>query len=296
MKMPSQWLFEGTMEGSTPTSFSIRSLDRPWIPQNFTPVTRKGKIRGLARYGGARLDQTLLNLKQRGIIQISNEDIDTFQRIANVETKGLIQAINTWDSAVVSIGFMQWTLQHGKLQEWIQRAESAFKRYGIALDEYRKYTWQYSKGKPVQQIAIKGAINKDELRWGRWAERFYLAGLDPEIIAAEVPLARQHLQRHLNGLRSHLRQNGMLNDFAIFKTHYDRSLQIRGVFQAAYNNLPVAAKNGATNALRISKQRISVSTEDFLKILQKAILDAYTARQDNGIRIVTETKVGARFS
>lgn len=269
----------------------IPPLGGPKIPPNFKPVKRKGTIRGLARYGGDRLDRTLLTLKRKGLIQVSNEDIDTFQRIANVETGGLIQAINTWDSAVVSIGFMQWTLQHGKLQEWIRRDQSAFRRYGIALDESRYYTWLYPKGKVDRQTAIKGAATKDELRWDGWAERFYLAGLDSEIITAEVPLAREHLQRHLNGLRRKLSPD----DFSVFKAHYDRSLQIRGVFQAAYNNLPVAAQKGTTNALQRAKKVGVVTTKDFLKILQKAILDAYKDRQDDGTRIVTETEVGARF-
>ena len=96
-------------------------------------------------------------------------------------------------------------------------------------------------------------------------------------------------------MRSYLRRRGRLDDFSVFQFHYDRSLPIRGVFQAAYNNLSAAAKKGTPNALRIAKKAGNVKTEEFLKILQQAILDAYKARNDNGTRIVTETRNGARF-
>jgi hypothetical protein len=110
------------------------------ICENCKLVKRQGVPRGLGRYGGDRLDKALLALRNQGLTSITNENIDTLQRIANVETRGLIQGINTWDSAVVSIGFMQWTLQHNKVQAWVRAAESAFRRYGIALDD-RTYRW-----------------------------------------------------------------------------------------------------------------------------------------------------------
>ncbi|MCI0393241.1 MAG: peptidoglycan-binding protein [Acidobacteria bacterium] len=273
----------------------VPPLGGPKVPLGFKPAQRRGVVRGLARYGGDRLDRKLLSLKTHGIISVSNEDIDTLQRIANVETRGLVQGINTWDSAVVSSGFMQWTLQHGKLQEWIKMAEAAFQRYGIELDN-RTYKWYDAKGNVTgSQQAIKGAAIKDELRWNGWAERFFLAGLDTEIIAAEVKLAGLWLQRHLNGLKTHLRRQNMLNDFTVFKTHYGTSLQVRGIFQAAYNNLPAAAKDGTTNALRIARAAGGVSTQRFVEILQDAILKAYAARNDDGTRIITETRTGARF-
>ncbi|MBI1925777.1 D-alanyl-D-alanine carboxypeptidase family protein [Candidatus Poribacteria bacterium] len=270
----------------------VPPLGGPKVPPGFKPVERRGVVRGLALYGGDRLDRKLLSLKIQGIISVSNEDIDTFQRIANVETRGLVQAINTWDSAVVSSGFMQWTLQHGKLQEWIKMAEAAFQRYGIELDN-RTYKWYDTKGNVTgTQQAIKGAATKDELRWNGWAERFFWAGLDTEIIVAEVKLAVLWLQRHITSFKKRLNSA----DFAVFKAHYDSSLQIRGIFQSAYNNLPVAAINGTTNALRSAKAAGGVSTERFLKILQDEILKAYIARGDDGTRIITETRIGIQTS
>ncbi|NJM97345.1 MAG: hypothetical protein HC800_09350 [Phormidesmis sp. RL_2_1] len=133
---------------SAPTPTRVPSLNGPKVPPGFKSVKRKGIVKGLSRYGGGRLDAFLLSLKAQGKITISNNDIDTFQRIANVETSGQVQGINTWDSAVVSIGFMQWTLQHGKVQEWIALASADFKRYGIELDN-RQYVWQRQGDRPT---------------------------------------------------------------------------------------------------------------------------------------------------
>lgn len=278
----------------TPVLTNIPPLGGQKIPSGFRGVKRKDVLRGVERYGGDRLDKTLSLMRNKGMISILDADLDTLQRIANVETGGKIQGINTWDSAVVSIGFMQWTLQHGKLQEWIDRAPNAFRRYGIAVDNTRFYLWKDSKGNANKQRAIEGAVTKDELRWNGWAERFFLAGLDPEIIAAEVPLALLWLQKHLNGLKNRLKQNKMLDDFTTFKAYYDQSPEIRGIFQAAYNNLPVAALNGTTNALLVAKQESKVDTQRFLEVFRQTILQAYLARNDNGRRIITETAAGAR--
>ncbi|MCG8349685.1 MAG: S8 family serine peptidase [Chloroflexales bacterium] len=269
---------------------SIPALNGPQVPNGFRQVMRRGVARGLTRYGGERVDRKLPELVRMGRVLVSNEDIDTFQRIANVETSGLVQGINTWDSAVVSIGFMQWTLQHGKLQEWIGRAEPAFRRYGIELAPAQPYVWTKNGRVTSQETAIRGASNKDDLRWDGWAERFFLAGLDDEIIVAEVRLAQEHLRRHLNGLRRYLNNPAL---FQTFMQHYQASLQIRGIFQAAYNNLPAAARRGAAEALRSAG---TVTTARFLEIFQQAILQAYIARNDDGSRIISATATGASFT
>jgi hypothetical protein len=272
---------------------SAPAIGGPREPAGYRVVYRtiKGRRlkRGLARYGGGRLDQTLRDLRHRGILQVTDEEIDLFQRIANVETSGLIQGLNTWDSAVVSIGFMQWTLLYGELQEWISRAPAAFRRYGIELEPSRTYTW-----KSGRQKAIVGAATADELRWDGWAQRFYLAGLDPDIIAAEVQLARQVLQRHLDGLRRRLKSRGMQADYSLFLRHYRQSPAIRGLFQEAYNNLPAAALNGTLAALRAAKAQGNVGTERFLAILQGAIRQAYLDRHDNGENVIRKTLSGAQ--
>ena len=63
------------------------------VPAGFRMV-RSGK--GLSRYSDQRLDRTLLHIREHGLIDLSDEDIDTLQRIANIEISGTIQGINTW--------------------------------------------------------------------------------------------------------------------------------------------------------------------------------------------------------
>ncbi|GGO30504.1 peptidoglycan-binding protein [Deinococcus humi] len=265
-------------------------LTGPRVPQGFRAVARRGQVRGLARYGGRRVDEVLGGLAAAGRITLTREDIDTLQRVANVETGGLIQGLNTWDSAVVSIGFMQWTLQHGKLQEWIRRATAAFARHGIELDPARTYLWTREGRTVAEQGAIRGAATRDELRWDGWAQRFFSAGLDEEAVVIEAALALEHLRRHRTGLRAYL-QNPALYD--VFMGHYRASLRVRGLFQAAYNNLPAAAKRGTATALGAAG---AMDSERFAALLAEALLAAYAERADNGTRIVSETRTGARMS
>lgn len=279
----------------SPVAPSIPALGGLRKPAGYREVIRRGKPRGLARYADQRLDAKLLALRAAGSLSVTDDAIDTFQRIAEVETGGKIQGLNTWDSAVVSSGFMQWTLQHDKLQEWIRRTPTAYRRFGIELDPDRTYSWTYPGNKVVRQPAIAGAANKDDLRWGGWAERFYLAGLDDEIIVAEVQLAQEWLERQLRGLHANLRRRSMEASYALFRRHYDQSLYLRGMFQAGYNNLPAATINGAVSALRTAAAQGGVSTDRFVQIFAAAVLDAYRARNDDGSRIVSATRNGARI-
>lgn len=262
--------------------------DGPRVPAGFR---MEAKARGLIRYSDGRLDRTLDGLRKRGLLDLSDDDLDTFQRIANIETRGGIQGINTWDSAVVSIGFMQWTLQHGKLQTWIAHAPGAFARHGIALDESCPYQWGKDK-----QIGIQGVSDKDALRWSGWAERFYQVGLDEEALVAEVALARKFLSWHLDGLRHRLGQKGMgLARYAVFERHYGASLAIRGMFQAAYNNLPGAAADAVHRALAASRPGDGAAV--FQEHLMEGIRLAFSARgkRQRGENMTTKTLQGARL-
>lgn len=113
-------------------------------------------------------------------------------------------------------------------------------------------------------------------------------GLDEEAVVAEAGLAAEHLRRHLLGLRASLRDPAL---FQVFLGHYRASPQVRGLFQAAYNNLPVAAKRGAAAALQGAG---GSGTEHFEQLLQEATLQAYLERGDDGSRIVSETRLGTR--
>ena len=71
------------------------------------------KLGGYSRYGGGRLETVLRDLRQQGKLSISDGDIELLQRISNVESDGCLQALNSYDDAYMSIGFMQWTLVSG---------------------------------------------------------------------------------------------------------------------------------------------------------------------------------------
>ena len=241
-------------------------INVPRIPDQFRGVTRRGAIRGLSRYGDQNLDHTLIDLRKKFGLNLSDLEIDLFQRIANVETSGKINGINTWDSGVVSLGFMQLTLRHGKLQRWIKNAAREFQRYGIYLSAN-----SYAFGKN-NVPAIQGVNNPDDLRWGSWALRFYTAGLDEKIIIAEIEEARYHIKVHLRRVQKRLGA-----DYPIFYNQYQRSAHLRGIFQAAYNNLPLAAKNGTYDAVIGFKAHPS---QDFVTLFAEKLKLAYRQLND----------------
>lgn len=239
------------------------------------------KLGGAKGYSQQRLDTTLLDLRAAGKLTVTDEQIDLFQRISNVETGGAITALNTWDSAVVSIGFMQWTLHYGKLQEWIQAAAPAFGRYGIAVDP--SATYRFGRHSVP---AIQGARTKGELRCSPWAERFWKAGFDPEIIAVEVQLAIQHIARQLATVRAWCGKDA----HRAFVTHYRANAWLRAVFHEGYNNRPVAAKAATCAALARAARG---SSNDFFEVFKAEMLRAFAAIGDagKGRNVVNKTRV-----
>jgi len=257
----------------------------PKIPPQFKAKKRNGTLKGLSRYADQRLDQSLIEIRRKYNLTLSNQEIDLFQRIANVETGGKINGINTWDSGVVSLGFMQLTLKHGKIQRWIKNSSKEFKRYGIELDA-DFYTFGRYK-----VSAIKGVTNPSVLRWGSWAMRFYSAGLDERIIIAEIEEARYYLKTHLARIKKLVGQ-----DYDIFFQEYRKSAHVRGMFHAAYNNLPVAAKSGTQAALMAF--RSTGDTGDFKSLLAEKIKLAYKQRNDpeGAGRLVRVTSKGSELT
>jgi peptidoglycan hydrolase-like protein with peptidoglycan-binding domain len=270
-----------------PTTGMGEPKDSP-VPTGFRMEAKK---RGLIRYSGERLDRTLDRLRKSKVIELADDDLDTLQRIANIETRGGIQGINTWDSAVVSTGFMQWTLQHGKVQQWIAAAPEAFARHGIKLDPACQYCW----GKDTQ-TGIKEVSDMNLLRWGAWAERFFQVGLDEEALVAEVAFAKKYLKRHLDGLRRRLASKKISQDlYKVFRRHYEASLTIRGMFQAAYNNLPDAATEAVYLALQAAQPEDD--TPSFESHLAQGIRTSFSARKKSqrGRNLTTKTLHGARL-
>ena len=81
--------------------------------------------KGFQMYGGGRLEAKLAALKTAGKLTITDDEISILQAVAEVESSGFTQCINTWDSDVVSFGFKQYTMA-GKLQDLIKRVPTAF--------------------------------------------------------------------------------------------------------------------------------------------------------------------------
>jgi hypothetical protein len=263
-------------------------LGGPKIPPGYTPHSN-----GLSRYSKERLETKLRALRAQGRLAITDDELDTFQRIAEVETSGKTQGLNTWDSAVVSIGWFQLTLQHDKLQRLIASAPAAFKRYDIELDPKREYTF-VTKKRRWSVRAIKGVSNRDDLRWNGWADRFYRAGLDDDVIVAQVADGRGILAA---GLRS--AEKGYLapikGGYVLFKAAYDRSLPLRGLYQEALNNKPVGGRDGLILATKRALAEGTTDATRFYEIAKRAILETFVAMNDrkSGEGIVNKTASGA---
>lgn len=250
-------------------------------------------------YNTGRLDTILGDLHRRGKISITQDELDIFQRIANVETSGKIHTLNTYDSALVTIGFMQFTLHVGKIQEWIKLNETAFRRYGIELSSDEKYTFR-SEDRSWTEQAIKGVPNsrKEELRWNGWAERFYYAGLDEDIIIAQVTLAKQYLTGHLNGLKSRLKKHhGDSNNtkYNLFKTtYYERDAYVRGLFQESYNNNPQNSTICVSNALdNLDDGNVSIS--HFLEKYKEQLVPKYHRKKKNEDKTLAKNPDGTQI-
>jgi hypothetical protein len=220
------------------------------VPYGFKAL-RRGLRTDTAVLPCPRVDTVLADLHNKGLINITQDQLDVFQRMANVETSGMVTTLNSWDSAVVSIGFFQLTLHTGKLQRWIKLAPAAFKRYGIELHASNLYTFDATEKHP----AIGNVGNKDraQLRFHGWAERFHYAGLDQDVIIAQVAFGIKYLEEQKKGLKNRLKatfkqKNTDLYDRFI-NDHYNKSAYIRGLFQESFNNNPARATRAVYKAM-----------------------------------------------
>jgi subtilisin family serine protease len=231
---------------------------------------RRVRDKGYAAYGGGRLEDALRRVAATGGLTISPRDIDTLQRIADVESSGLANAINSWDNAVMSAGFKQWTVRWGELQDLISRAPEAFARHGIRLaPPGSNYTFQ-SKGKVWTQRAIDGVPNKETLRSEEWARRFYLAALEPESLAAAATKALEEIReleqtvRHKYGWSPHL-----------------ESSRGRALLAELENNRPAYVRTAVRRTLARTAERPGIDEDAFLKIFVEEIVAVYQANEND---------------
>ena len=158
---------------------------------------------GLEANGGGQVKAELTKLRDQNKIQITNDEISILQNVAKVETGGSIQGINTWDSGVLSFGFMQWTLKYGELQDLVKRVSNEFKPFGIEIEGTYLFKSNSVPPKSHSVPAFKGVTNYNILRGLDWAEKFYRAGLQEEIVIAETKKALEQLHAYEN-------RNGLL--------------------------------------------------------------------------------------
>lgn len=198
-----------------------------------------------------RADKVIARLHASRRFPLTQDQLDTIQRMANVESGGRIQVLNAYDGGLVSFGFLQLTLHVGKLQALIQMAPDAFKKYGIALDPSAKYSFGATEKHPA--IAGVSNANRSQLRWNGWAERFYYAGFDPDIIEAQVKYAIKYLDTQLAALKRRLKAKYPGTYTTIYNTFYNNYYQqdayIRGLFQESFNNNPARSVNAVAEAV-----------------------------------------------
>jgi murein DD-endopeptidase MepM/ murein hydrolase activator NlpD len=149
-------------------------------------MSKRIKGPGWVLSGGRQIKWVLCDLKRKGLLNISPNEMEMLRLVSSTESKEKISAINTWDKVFLSMGFTQFTIGANTIQPIIERAPAAFKKYGIELVSGEKYP-----GKKF--FKIKGTTRPEELRSFAWAEKFYKAGLDEEIIVALVQETRVRL-------------------------------------------------------------------------------------------------------
>jgi hypothetical protein len=250
----------------------LRDVQASWQRANLTPpdAAQLGKMRsgkkGYARYvsKGLFVDDVAVALRGLNLLSITDNDIDMLQRAANVETGGRLTALNSWDSAFMSVGFLQWTLKYKKLQQWIALVPQAFRRYGIELESSRKYAFSSTHG----EKAIVGAGQAIDLRSPEWGVRFYMASLDLEAVIVEY---RRALEVSNEVRRSIVDPHG-----AAVVAHYNSSPVLRALVQETHNNRPAYMRQAMKNVA----SKAGTDTVTFLDVVRQEIVRIYTAREN----------------
>lgn len=241
----------------------IVSDGKAWQPMSGGPVKK-----GYELFGGGRLTPKLQALRAAGKIQVTDDEIKEMQGVAEVESGGFTNCINTWDSDVLSLGFMQYTMA-GSLQELIEAAPEAFARYGIRIGPTMKLT---RNGETTSVKGIQGIKSLHELRALEWATRFFRAGLDDDVIAAQVNKAKA--------------------DFAKIGTRYLSSVsavpqfsepRIKTIIYELYNNRPAYVAAVVKAAAAEIKKRPRATTEQVVGFLKDAMEEQYVNNNIAGV-------------
>lgn len=243
-------------------------------PTTGSSTVPRGRLRpvrrGFAGYAGPQLRDTIADLTRRGLVSVSARDVDTLQRVADVESSGLTSGVNTWDSAVVSAGFKQWTLFTGTLQDLIRRAPEAFARHGIRVEPSRTYQLKWGP-----QPAIVGVGDPKELRSRTWAGRFLAASLEPDAVVAAVGKGVEDIRRAERKARTVADEAGTPWS-RLFEAPRGRALLVQ-----LTNNRPGYVKRVVPSVLRRIRGR-SVDEPTFRRIFIEEIVGEYQRREQGG--------------
>jgi hypothetical protein len=238
---------------------------------------------GYAAYGVGSIMSKLVEMKNTGKIQISDDQIDILRRVAMVESGGQVNAINSWDSAIMSFGFMQWTLRYGEIQKLITLVPDVFKEYGIELGG--TYTFINKNGKMDRVPGINGVSDPNELRNSIWAEKFFKAGQDPRIIQAETKMAIDELNAFENKLRNTFQNN--------WSTNLESPIARALVFELL-NNRPSYVYPAIYRALQQTNGQ-NVTQQVFNNILIQQIIQQYSIKENDPAKAQRWTSVIVRI-
>ena len=244
----------------------IASDDSAWIEMSGHRVKK-----GFELSGGGRVDDKLRALAAAKKITVTNDEIELMQRISEVESSGRLEVINTWDSDVVSLGFMQYTLA-GSLQELIAMAPEAFARYGIKLS-----TTKMKVKKGVTATGIEGVKDLQELRGLEWATRFFRAGLDPEIIAAQVKMAQAEFAQVAKD------SLGAVTGEPLFQTS-----RVKAIIFELHNNRPAYVSATVRKTAAELKKHPAWTEDDLVAAMQSVMEDEYVTKNFDNINGSTD--------
>ncbi|MBI2719836.1 MAG: D-alanyl-D-alanine carboxypeptidase family protein [Rhizobiales bacterium] len=126
--------------------------------------------------------------------------------------EGKIEAINTWDNAILSCGIFQWTLAAGGeagelaglLELLQQRSPTAFQSYfgslGLTVAMNASPAGALRRGYLVLNgKKLDNAVAKTQMREHIWAYRFWRAAHDTEVRRAQVALAMSRVGAFFGG-------------------------------------------------------------------------------------------------
>ncbi|MET0634658.1 MAG: N-acetylmuramoyl-L-alanine amidase [Chitinophagaceae bacterium] len=283
-----------TVSGSFENPPASWSSDK--VPPGFTRGSYKS-YEGVAKVFYKRVDAAAKELNNNAVLSklgISEKEIDTFQRISMPETGGNIQKFYAYDMAIVSMGFRQFTIIHKYIQDWINMVPAAFKKYGIELDHTATPYDELIAGNRYTFTRIKGVTDPQDLRWGGWAQRFYYAGLDHQVILAGMVMAKQYFTKELLAIKTYLKDR---NKFNTFKNHYNTLGHLRGFFHELNNAAPSWMPAIVQRAL--GSYVPESGAEGFIKELYKKAEEKFQAKwpgnPDKVKRIYEKTASGSRI-